>query len=97
MSAKLVYDKGLMESVSQKYTECKTSVNDLISTLDQTAKLLSDNYEGQGEEVSFAVFTKLKEHLELLCQCFEQTGKYVDYSLANMQEVDSKIAKEMRT
>ena len=90
-----VYNKELVEAISETYAKCAIDTQSLILKLRMYEQCFSNDYRGQGSEVVGETLRKVKEHLELLSKCFEQTGKYVSFALADMQVADECIAREI--
>ncbi|MCL2136147.1 MAG: hypothetical protein FWH40_01275 [Coriobacteriia bacterium] len=87
---KLVYNPELMEEISKSYEACAAYTQDLIDNMTETDALLVKEFRGHASEIAKEAFSKTIEHLELLKKCFEQSGIYVDFTLATMIEADRK-------
>lgn len=91
MGKELTYNADFMDNVSQNYEHCADKVQEAIDEFNDVKKQLDVNYEGQGNYMADDLFSKIIEHLEFLCSCIKQTGKYVTYAKESMQQSDSSL------
>lgn len=93
---KLVYNTEYMDKTSATYKECAEYTNSVIVELAIVKTVLLDNYQGQATDMVFDLYDKIKEHLDLLKECFAQMERYITYSKETMLELDYSLALKMK-
>jgi len=93
---KYVYDPEHMAEISKKYKGCADSTKLIIDKLDTAKAGFLDNYKGQSDDTAPDLYAKLKEHMELLQQCFAQMETYVTYTKDTMVALDENQASQMK-
>ncbi len=72
----IVSNKQHMESITLKFNTCADYVGDIISETEIMKQIFDDCYSGSAADGLEDYFSVLKQHLELLQQCYTQLGSY---------------------
>ncbi len=91
-NAKLIYDPEHMDEISSKYKQCAEYADQAINNLERLKANFLGNYQGQASEMAEDLYNKIKEHTELLRDCFVQMESYVTYTKETMTELDNNMA-----
>jgi uncharacterized protein YukE len=90
------YDPDHMNEISLLYKQSADQVDEAIGNLNKGKDHFLNNYQGQSDNTAPDLFEKIKEHLELLRDCFSQMEVYVTYTKNTMIEQDNKIASTFK-
>jgi uncharacterized protein YukE len=98
-NAKLVYDPEHMDEISLKYKQCSEYADQAIITLEELKASFLENYQGQASEIAEDLYSKIRDHTELLRDCFIQMDSFVTYTKETMIELDNimtSITKQIK-
>jgi len=91
-NAKLIYDPEHMDEICSKYKQCAEYADQAINNLERLKANFLGNYQGQASEMAEDLYNKIKEHTELLRDCFIQMDSFVTYTKETMIELDNNMA-----
>lgn len=91
----LIFVPEHMSEIIMQYNKCVNYAGLSIDNLEKTKISFTENYQGQASDMVLDLYNKIKEHTELLRDCFIQMERYVTYTKKTMMELDKYIASEM--
>lgn len=88
MAKGIVYNISHMESIAAEFRTAYDNANAAMGHIDDVKGSFADNYEGAGSELAIELCEKLKQHTELLRDCFLQMNEFVLGKKRAMEEAD---------
>lgn len=90
-----IYNSEHMTTISDEYGQCGDMVDKIISLTTSMQESIMGCYEGEGTGILENTFSKLSQHLDLVKSCMSVAQNYVSSTLADMQELDASIIKDV--
>ena len=96
MASKLIFDEGLMDEITAKYTEATGKIDEIIKKTSEVKNCVTTNYKGQATDIMPELLDKLNQHLSLLRDCCENNSSFVTHTKDEMVKQDKSMGEAIR-